>query len=158
MRWLIDGFNLLHVLPDRPREWNAAREWLIRWLPGVMPGSATWKLILDARKMPPRVAAAISDERMIYVAGQSADAWIEYFLRHDSAWTVVSNDHRVREAGWRWGKGFLSCQDFIRELELPATRSSPSTQRPVSDKPETPRSDDLQEWERIFGADKSRPV
>lgn len=155
MRYLIDGYNLLFALGKlSPRSGKPAlenaRRWLAQQLQNRHPDRALVTVVFDGQRAPP---GATSHEHtgsipFLFSQGQTADDLIEDLIAADSApreLTIVSNDHRIRQAGRRRGCSVLGCLDYF---EQPPSRPAP---RPddAPTKPE-PSSADNERWLREF--------
>ena len=53
MRFLIDGYNLMHLsgLAEKSRSWTANRNRFLDWLTEQIPANVEWKVVFDAQKM-----------------------------------------------------------------------------------------------------------
>jgi predicted RNA-binding protein with PIN domain len=114
MRWLIDGYNVMHAAgrlgPKLSREgFRRARRRFLDELAELLPterdGDVT--VVFDA-SVPPGdfpISSSYRGLRVIFAYGdEDADSRIEYILGHDSnpkSLTVVSSDRRIREAAGR---------------------------------------------------------
>lgn len=157
MHYLIDGYNLLHalgVLPRRagPGGLEKARRGLLGLLHGAFAArSGDVTVVFDAAGARPgasgedlfhgiRVRFAVREEQ--------ADDLIEDLIRHDSApkqLTVVSDDHRIQQAGRRRHCVVLGCGEFLEQLER---RRKPSPAASEEAKPSGER--DKQRWLDTF--------
>jgi hypothetical protein len=158
---LIDGYNLLHamgVLSGRvgPAGLEKARLRLLGLLHGTYGDeAATVTVVFDAANAPPE-ADDTADYHGIHVrfARQYAEAddLIEDLVRHDSAprhLTVVSDDHRIRDAARRRQCTILGCAEYVdwlarhrRERHRPPAESSA--------KPGHPSEAETEHWLREF--------
>jgi hypothetical protein len=130
MRYLIDGYNLLHamgLLAGRvgPRGLEKARLALLGRLHGLcgdVPGRVT--VVFDASGAG-RGASAEQDYhgvRVRFALGEEADDVIEDLIRRDPSpgdLTVVSDDLRLRQAARRRRCPALGCLDFIEQATRP---------------------------------------
>jgi predicted RNA-binding protein with PIN domain len=159
MRYLIDGYNLLHALgwaPKRPRPQSLekARLGLLNRLACRDGDPAEVTVVFDARGAP---AGAGGDQshrgiRVIFARGQEADDVIEDHIageRQPHSLTVVSDDRRLRRAARRHGCQEMGCVDFIESLQRPAANpSQPPPSRPP--KPEAASPEEVEHWLREF--------
>src|SRR5687768_5957348 len=111
MRYLIDGYNLLHALGLARKNggraaWDRARRVLLDWLAdrhGATAADVT--VIFDAQNsLGGVVEEAHRGLRVLRDRGRTADDLIEDLLNEEKSpetLTVVSNDGRVREAAKR---------------------------------------------------------
>jgi predicted RNA-binding protein with PIN domain len=161
MRFLIDGYNLLHaVWPAegrqlRARAWPRFRQRLLDRLRdrhATRAGAVT--VVFDAKRSPPRGSAeeTSGDVRVRFAVGYpSADDLIEELIRTDSVparLTVVTDDRRLREAARRRGCTVAGCLDYIENLEHPPP-ARPAEAPPA--KPEGVAPDEVEHWLREFG-------
>ena len=129
MLYLIDGYNLLHamgVLCGRvgPAGLEKARRSLLGLLHGSYGDeSCQVTVVFDAAKAP-RGAAAELDYQGIHVSfavhEQEADDLIEALIKKTSAprnLTVVSDDHRIRDAARRRHCLPMGCGEYLDWLE-----------------------------------------
>jgi hypothetical protein len=126
---LIDGYNLLHamgVMRGRlgPTGLEKARLRLLGLLRGAYgDDAATVTVVFDAAGAPAG-ATEVQNHRGIHVHfavhEREADDLIENLIRHDSAprrLTVVSDDHRIREAARRRHCTVLTCAAYLEWLD-----------------------------------------
>ena len=123
--YLIDGYNLLFamgVLHARagPHELEKARLRLLGLLRGTYgEASESVTVIFDAAHAPPGLAAEqnLHGLHVRFAVGQNeADDVIEDVIRHAAApkqLTVVSDDHRIKQAARRRHCTVLSCGDYL---------------------------------------------
>jgi predicted RNA-binding protein with PIN domain len=127
--YLIDGYNLLFALGVlRKRMGPDGLEKARRNLLGVLHGSFGDEshhvtVVFDAAKPPPGVPAETTYQgiRVRFAVGvAAADDLIESLIRKASAprhLTVVSDDHRIKDAARRRHCVVSGCGDFLKELE-----------------------------------------
>jgi uncharacterized protein len=168
MRFLIDGYNLLHaVWPAegrhiRPRAWPRIRQRLLDRLRGgstTVPGSIT--VVFDATRPPPG-APAEEDCHGLHirfaVGYPSADDLIEELIRAESApaqLTVVSDDRRLREAARRRGCPVAGCLDYFESVDRPDPPQRAVEQPPG--KPDRVAPGELEHWLSEFGEPDNDP-
>jgi predicted RNA-binding protein with PIN domain len=125
MRWLIDGYNVMHAAgmlgPRLGRDgFRRARRRFLDELVELLPieQSQDVTVVFDA-KVPPGdfpVASNYRGLRLIFALGdEDADSRIEYIIGHDSSpgtLTVVSSDRRIRQAASRRRARTLSADSF----------------------------------------------
>jgi predicted RNA-binding protein with PIN domain len=164
MRFLIDGYNLLHAIwPSearrvRPQAWPRFRQRLIDHLRDKLADEAdVATVIFDATRAPPEAASEVASNglHVRFAAGYpSADDLIEELIRTDSApaqLTVVSDDRRIREAARRRGCTIAGCLDFYEGLEnLPRSKPLP-VEPPSKPAPESLSSSEVKRWLEEFG-------
>ena len=160
MRYLIDGFNLLHALGLARRAggraaWDRVRVQLLDWLADQLGDKASdATVVFDAQKA---IGGIIEERfrglRIVRDRGRSADDLIEDLLRTErepETLTVVSNDTRMRDAANHCGAMICKCQEFVDELLTPerAPMGSPTL---MAEKDVLPTVEEQEEWLRAFG-------
>jgi predicted RNA-binding protein with PIN domain len=161
MFYLLDGYNLLHamgVLNGRvgPSGLERARLNLLGILVGALADEArNVTVIFDARD-PPRGLPAASDYHGVHVVFaveyEQADDLIEQLIRQASApknLTVVSDDHRIQQAGRRRQCVVLGCQAFLESLAKKRRERSAVPADPVA-KPPSPSEAETLHWLEQF--------
>ncbi len=125
MRWLIDGYNVMHAAgmlgPRLSREgFRRARRRFLDDLAEILPAAADREVtvVFDA-KVPPGdfpIASSYRGTRVLFAFGdEDADSRIEYILERDSNpqnLTVVSSDRRLRQAARRRRARPMMADDF----------------------------------------------
>jgi hypothetical protein len=170
MFYLIDGYNLLYamgvLLPGRegPKVLERARRYLLgvlRDAHGDESGNVT--VVFDAKHPPPGAPAEQDFEgiRVAFaVSHDEADDLIELLVRRAPAprqLSVVSDDHRVRQAARRRQCQELGCGEYMDWL---ASRRRPPAAPPAAEgstKPEGPSGEETQRWLREFGGLENDP-
>ncbi len=155
MRYLIDGYNLLHALlgpPAGPQGLEAARQRLLDRLlelPRVEPARLT--VVFDAYRSPAGIPTRL-DYRGIHLhfaVGQTADDLIEQLIHDDThprTLAIVSNDRRLQVAARRRSCLGLDCLDWVEQMK----QISPGERRTErAEKPEATGANE--EWLRTFG-------
>jgi predicted RNA-binding protein with PIN domain len=162
MRYLIDGYNLLHAL--WPGEWRklTARAWprfrqrLLERLRAHHqgdPGTAT--IVFDTSRSPPGEPTEQDwyGVTVRFAFGYpSADDLIEELIRTDSApdrLTVVSDDRRIKEAARRRGCVVLGCLDYLERAGRTVQPEKVREEPPI--KPENIAPDEVDRWLKEFG-------
>jgi hypothetical protein len=159
MRYLIDGYNLLHamgLLCDKagPHSLEKARLALLGHLRGCHGADVSAvTVIFDAEGAPP--GAVPEDEyqglHISYALDGKADDRIEDLIRHEATpnqLTVVSDDHRIQQAARRRRCPVLGCLDYLDAMERLRHRKPPSAEVPA--KPEKVTDGETQYWLREF--------
>jgi hypothetical protein len=157
-RFIIDGYNLQHqlgyVVKGQPHaHFERGRKEMIAWLRQQL-GEKSWELhiVFDAQKSS-KSRHRFEDYDAIHVEfalGDSADnriAQIVQTLPQPRLWTVVSNDHLVRDHASRYQCGVLACQQWIDRLQMKS--SFAANKQTLDEKPTKLTSDDA-ELLRIF--------
>jgi predicted RNA-binding protein with PIN domain len=159
MRYLIDGYNLLHamgLLSGRvgPHGLEQARLALLGRLLGDHGSDAVAvTVVFDASRAPPD---AVPEEHyqglhIFYALDGEADDVIESLIQRDAAprqLTVVSDDHRIQRAARRRRCPALGCLDYLDRLEQ-LRRQRPSVPE-ASAKPQGVSQKETQHWLREF--------
>jgi uncharacterized protein len=159
MRYLIDGYNLLHAMglllgKVGPHGLEKARLALLGRLHGRYgPDAGRVTVVFDASRAPPGAEAEqdYHGVRVRFALREEADDVIEELIRRDSTprrLTIVSDDHRLQNAGRRRQCPVLGCLDFLDELARP--RPAPAGRPEAPAKPDDVSRDDLQRWLRAF--------
>lgn len=158
MRYVIDGYNLLHhvgrLQAGRNANLNEARLDLLRLLQLRYSGTPDQvTVVFDARGASGPVKA-MEDYHGIevrYTRSEEADDVIEAVIRGESApqrLTVVSNDRRLKEAARRKGCPVAECVEFWESLEKKAA-PTPSPAPPKDDTGLSP--EEVAKWQKAFG-------
>ncbi len=159
MRYLIDGYNLLHAMgllcgKVGPHGLEKARLALLGRLCGDHGGDAgAVTVVFDASRAPPG-APAEEDYQGIhirYALDDEADEVIETLILHEATprqLTVVSDDRRIQQAGRRRRCTVRGCLDYLDEMEHRRRRKPALPEAPV--KPEVVTSAEAQHWLREF--------
>lgn len=157
MRYLIDGYNLLHALgllhgrTGRHALENARLALLDRLSDDA--DAVTMTVVFDAAGAP-RDAVVEEDYRGIhiyYARDSSADDVIETLIQSEAApsqLTIVSDDHRIQQAGRRRRCPVLGCLDYLEQRQRP--RPSKPAGPATSLKPEGVSGEEVQHWLREF--------
>lgn len=149
MRYLIDGYNLLYAIgrvsPRSPRSAvDQARRWLVQQLSQDVQRDVT--VVFDGH--PPRNADPAGVVRVLYSRQDSADDVIEELVRTDPTpkqLAVVSNDHRLQQAGRRRGCQVVACLDYFE------ARPPPPPAKAEPPKPAEPTAEETERWLKEFG-------
>lgn len=177
MRYLIDGYNVMHALglmlprfgPHGLR--NARQKFLNQVASGFGPLEATGiTVVFDAQAPPQDVPRETVHKgvRCVFASDASdADERIETILDRDTAprsLTVVSSDIRLRRAAQRRGARSMVADDFCdllkvrqrnraqrREAGTGEPSNRPASPSPASPDRPLPRAADRREWLAIFG-------
>jgi predicted RNA-binding protein with PIN domain len=161
MRYLIDGYNLLHAMgllagKVGPHGLEKARVNLLGRLAGAFgPDAGNVTVVFDASRSPPGADAAgqYQGVRVHYTHHQEADDLIEELIHHDASprkLTVVSNDRRLKDAARRRQCRVLECENFLDQLDQKRRPSSSRSSEQLA-KPEEISRDEAQHWLREFG-------
>ncbi len=174
MRWLIDGYNVMHaggrLGPKLGREgFRRARRRFLNELAATLPAEEAHQttIVFDA-SVPPgdfKVEERYRGLQVLFALGdENADARIEQLIAADStpkALSVVSSDRRIRQAAHRRRAIVLTAEDYwnrlddLKELRIAAPRArarAPKVRQPPIVPLTTPRS-----GKRSFAIWTSRP-
>ncbi len=159
MRFLIDGYNLMHALGMAPAPGSASlarsRLRFVDWLAVESHGkAANLSVVFDS------VHAAGGGEQthrgiqLRFADARTADDLIEEIIRAEpvpARLTVVSNDHRLLTAATRGGCVAWTCGKFVDWLQT-RTKSTSDTVRQEPEKPAVPSGAEMVEWLERFGS------
>jgi uncharacterized protein len=156
-RFIIDGYNLLHVLGLMKPHMTAAgliaaRTRLLDMLAeGTKERSVLVTVVFDAANAPKRIPAE-DDYRGITILAakhEEADDLIEGLVQRDAtprALTVISNDRRLIKTAQRRGCVSMHCEEFLDWLlQSPPPRASQAGEPAAAVPAET------EHWLREFG-------
>src|SRR4051812_43824051 len=125
MRFVIDGYNLLHAMgrlggPVGPHGLAKARAALLGLVRAAHDDPVT--IVFDARRAVAGIDAAEvhGTVRVEYATREEADDRIEWLIAHDAApkrLVVVSNDRRLQQAARRRGCPAWGCDEYLDWLE-----------------------------------------
>jgi predicted RNA-binding protein with PIN domain len=156
MRYLIDGYNLIHAMgllhgSGAPGELANARFGLLDRLAGYFGDNAQdLTVVFDAGRVPRRSVAS-HDYRGLHVRfaeHAEADDLIEALIQSEQSppnLTIVSDDHRIQVAAQRRQCVVLGCDAF---LDVAERQGRPQMGRP-NDSPSKPQSmsaEERQHW------------
>jgi uncharacterized protein len=159
MRYLIDGYNLLHAMglltgKAGPHGLEKARLALLGYLRGHHRSkSAAVTVVFDAAGAPP---GAVPDDEyegihLRYALEGTADDMIESIVRGDAAprqLAVVSDDHRIQQAAQRRRCRVMGCMEYLDDMER--LRQQKPIQVETTTKPEKLTDEERQQWLREF--------
>jgi predicted RNA-binding protein with PIN domain len=172
MRWLIDGYNVMHAAgrlpPTLGREgFRRARRRFLDELAAVLPPEEAedTTIVFDASSPPGdfKIKERYRGLSVLFALGdENADARIEQLIAEHPApkkLTVISSDHRIRKAAQRRRASVLTALDYwVRIDELKERRSRIDNPEPtLRDSAAEPRAsasaaDDPAFWVRTFHA------
>ena len=168
MKFLIDGYNLMHAVgllrPGLPAgTLERARVRFLNWLADATDGrTVTLRVVFDAQAAP--AASPETNHRGVRVRfsfRRTADDEIEELLAAEpvpARVTVVSNDARVQEAGRRRGTAVQTCEQFVDwTLEPDRKPGVHPPGSPAADKPEpTATAEEMAAWLAVFSSPKAK--
>jgi hypothetical protein len=155
MRYLIDGYNLLHATGDlvgrtgRPHGLENARLALLGRLiilHGDDVGCVT--VVFDARNAPPGSEPQLNYKgvHVLFALREEADDLIETLIRQESSprqLTIVSDDHRLKDAARRGKCVSIGCLDYLEQVGRPV-KGPPAADGVV--KPQAISAEETQSW------------
>jgi predicted RNA-binding protein with PIN domain len=157
MPYLVDGYNLLYAIgrltPRSGRDAleNARKELLRAVCSAAARDEADVTVVFDASTAKGVTTSQVSERvEVLFAGGRTADDLIEDRLARPLSGqrlTVVSDDHRLKEAARRRGCRWLGCLDFYERFLQPRRAPPPK----ADDEPEKPTSDDAAHWLKVFG-------
>jgi predicted RNA-binding protein with PIN domain len=159
MRYLLDGYNLLHAMgllagKVGPHGLEKARLALLGRLLGDHGSAAAGvRVVFDASRAPPD---AVPEEHyqgihIFYALDGEADDVIETLIHHDATprtLTVVSDDHRIQRAARRRRCPCLGCLEYLDQMERLRQRKPDWPDAPA--KPQGVSEAEAQHWLREF--------
>src|SRR5262245_17682504 len=128
MRYLIDGYNLLHALEapgpgTSSKGMDSARRRLLDLIHLAHSATAhAVTVVFDARRLPPGVAAEQNYRgiRVRFAVGYAeADDLLEHLIdaaASPNRLAVVSDDHRIQRAARRRGCVVTPCNEYMDRL------------------------------------------
>jgi predicted RNA-binding protein with PIN domain len=171
MRTLIDGYNLMyasgllgprHLGPEGFRK--ARKRFLNDLVAGLDPVEAhQTTVVFDASAAPdhlPSIQSFKGIEVIFAVADEDADARIERLISQHSTpkdLTVVSSDHRVRQAATRRKAKVLTAESFLDQLDA-HKRKRPSASIPKTTAEDRAREQGLGPDEAAFWHEEFRDL
>jgi predicted RNA-binding protein with PIN domain len=160
VRYLIDGYNLMHALGMAPQPGGLtlerARMRFLDWL--AVQAAATAGdtcIVFDSKNKRGEAEQVYRDLRVQFSHGQEADDLIEQMIRAETIparLTVVSNDHRLQHAARRRGCPAWTCSEYIDWLAAPKEKAENELGTAAVEKPPAPSGDEIDEWLKRFGA------
>jgi predicted RNA-binding protein with PIN domain len=160
MAYLIDGYNLLFAtgrLTQRAGRGalEASRKWLlVEVVRHHGEGASEVTVVFDAAGAPPGTPPPErhGGVNVLFARGQTADDLIEELIRGEPAprsLTVVSDDHRIRDAARRRGCAVLGCLDYCERWTQPPRAAAEPPAEPG--KPEAMTDQERRRWLEAFG-------
>jgi len=172
MRTLIDGYNLMFAigLMERkfgPDGFRKVRQRFLNDLAAALDPVEAHQttIVFDANDPPPAVPSQLRHKGLtvIFAVGdEDADSRLEHLIAHHSApkgLTLVSSDHRVRDAARRRKAQVVTAEEFWERIKRPRR---PKTPTPPPTAEERGRREGLSAaesayWMAAFGALEAEP-
>jgi predicted RNA-binding protein with PIN domain len=161
MRYLIDGYNLLHALGMAPTPvgptLEKARLRLLEWLAAELgPAAAADDLcvVFDSRSDRGGSEQTFRGLRVRFSRGETADDLIERLVHAETvpaALAVVSSDHRLCAAARRRGCAAFTCGEYIDRVSA-KPREQPKSP-PPEEKPAAVSDAEIEELLKEFGGE-----
>jgi hypothetical protein len=159
MRYLIDGYNLLHALGllhgrTGPHSLERARRALLGYLSQTRSSQAgEVTIVFDAAHGPLHRAAQQEHQglHILYTRDCQADDLIEDLIQREATprqLTIISDDHRVQQAGRRRHCLVLGCLDYVEQMSQPPRPKAEPAEGPA--KPQSLSSAETAHWLREF--------
>jgi uncharacterized protein len=160
--YLIDGYNLLYALgklhKGRPIVLEQARLYLLRLIRQAHGEQATGvTVVFDAHSAPPGAQAETTQHGIhirFAIGYEEADDLIEELIRAASApkkITIVSDDHRLQQAGRRRECRVMRCGEYMDWLGGLQRRARVTPEQKPPAKPETISGEETEHWLEEFG-------
>jgi predicted RNA-binding protein with PIN domain len=158
MRFLIDGYNLMHALGMAPKAGGLSLERsrfrFVDWL-AIELGerSPTVTLIFDSIRASGDGPQVHRGMQMTFAEARTADDHIEEMIQAEQAphdLTIVSNDNRLQAAATRRRCVSWTCGEFVDWLQKRSDTPSVSIPKSEEEKPAAPCGGELDEWLQRF--------
>jgi hypothetical protein len=155
-RIVIDGYNLIHAMPELARfvagDLERARDGLVSKLAVYRSGRGVRvTVVFDGRSMAAQSGRPPGGIEVVFSrAPQTADAKIKTMLsleRSPRSWTVVTSDNSIVRYARDYGAKTIPSAEFAAKLGNTLPKLGPNQPVP-SDKPMTPG--EVAEWEEYF--------
>lgn len=165
--YLIDGYNLLHAagwFPAQvgPHSLEKARGRLLAQLTAGHGHEAAVTIVFDSHHAPPNVPAVQhirGVEVLFAVDYPEADDLLEELIQHHSSprqLMVISDDHRIQQAGRRRHCQILGCADYLKQL--PQLRARTDKVHTEAEKQDQPTESEKTYWKEQFRNLDSDPL
>lgn len=158
MRYLIDGYNLMHALGMAPTAGGLSLERsrfrFVDWL-AVELGerSTTVTLVFDSNRSSNSGEQVHRGIEMKFADARTADDHIEEMIQAEQTpgtLTIVSNDNRLQAAAARRRCIAWTCGQFVDWLQKRPTIHTDSRPPAQDEKPAAPSRSEMTEWLRRF--------
>lgn len=157
MRFLIDGYNLMHALGLAPTAGLSLERSRLRFLDWIAveigKRSHDVTVVFDSTQTRGGNESVYRGIRLVFANARTADDLIEEWVQAETApatLTVVSNDHRLQSAARRRGCITWTCGEYVDWLQSETKPAKPAPQS--AEKPVEPSDDEMADWLRRFGS------
>jgi predicted RNA-binding protein with PIN domain len=163
MRYLIDGYNLMHALglvPPQvgPQGLEPARKRFLQLLTTLLPARGEqFIVVFDGLHAPPDASdvGAYQGIKYVYSRGQNADDLIEDLLAREDRphhLTLVTDDRRLQQAARHRSCQVSGCLDFIDKVKQ-SSAQPPAEERLPEPARDALTQEEVERWLREFGFD-----
>jgi uncharacterized protein len=166
MRFLIDGYNLMHavgyVVPrSTEAQFHSARTKFLDWLADELkrvPLKVEVRVVFDAQHSKKDLGSSSHRGLIVQFSfRETADDLIETLLHREASpqdVTVVSNDGRLQKSAQRAGSKLVACSKFVDWLQQPMgwKETLPTEQSP--EKPAFDAAADVEQFLDVFNRPK----
>ncbi len=155
-RIVIDGYNLIHAMPELARlvenDLERARDALVSKLAVFRSGRGVRvTVVFDGQSMPAQPGRPPGGIEVVFSrAPQNADAKIKTLLsleKSPKSWTVVTSDNSIVRYARDYGAKTIPSAEFAAKLGNTIPNLGPNRPAPA-DKPLSPS--EISEWEEYF--------
>jgi predicted RNA-binding protein with PIN domain len=154
MRWLIDGYNLMHILglvrPRGQRRFAKCRRNLVHWVSKVHgPEAHQVCIVFDGQNSERETVEVLpAGPTVIFSRDETADDLIERILEESRSGelTLISNDRRLQQAAKRWGSKVWSCDQYLEWTlapDVPEVKQPKPAEKPTE-------AQDVGYWKQQF--------
>jgi predicted RNA-binding protein with PIN domain len=121
LHYLIDGYNVLHALPELPLgAWEKKRDALLQLIAREKPhGKNRITVVFDSREGMGNQSRQ-GEIHVAYTSGETADDWISQYVRQTSnprIVIVVTNDQGLRRLIRGTGAKSIGAEEFWRQAK-----------------------------------------
>ena len=163
-RYLVDGYNVIHLIPDLKRlvgyDLEKARHGLLQRMAAFMAGrKGSMTVVFDGDGPHVHQSASFHKIKVIFSnAPEKADPLIKRMIdkqERNRLLTVISSDQSIYRYARLSGVNALTSHEFLQNISTPSQKASSGATH-IETKYERPMSDDeVDEWMTLF-KNKSR--
>jgi uncharacterized protein len=166
MRFLIDGYNLMHavgyVVPKGTEtQFHAARLRFLDWLAdeiGKVAIKVELRIVFDAQHSKKDLGSSAHRGLIVQFSfRETADDLIETLLHRETKpgdVTLVSNDTRLQKAAKRANCKHVACSTFVDWLQQPSGWKETTPDNPMQEKPALDAKAEVDQFFDIFNSPK----